>query len=67
MKAKTHKATAKRFMVKKSKHGTKVMKRTDGQNHFNSRETGNTKRNKRSDNIMSRTVQQTLLRCLPNS
>ena len=67
MKAKTHKATAKRFIVKKSKRGTNIFKRTDGQNHFNSRETGNTKRNKRSDNIMSRTVQQTLLRCLPNS
>lgn len=67
MKAKTHKATAKRFIVKKSKKGIKVIKRTDGQNHFNSRETGNTKRNKRSDNIMTNTVQKTILRCLPNS
>ena len=67
MKAKTHKATAKRFTVKRSKKGIKVIKRTDGQNHFNSRETGNTKRNKRSDNTMTLTVQKTILRCLPNS
>ena len=67
MKAKTHKATAKRFIVKKSNKGIKIFKRTDGQNHFNSRETGNTKRNKRSDNIMTRTVQKTILRALPNS
>lgn len=67
MKAKTHKATAKRFIVKKNKKGIKIIKRTDGQNHFNSRETGNTKRNKRSDNIMTRTLQQTILRSLPNS
>lgn len=67
MKAKTHKAAAKRFMVKRSKKGIKVIKRTDGQNHFNSRETGNTRRNKRSDNVMTLTVQKTLLRSLPNS
>ncbi|PLX28861.1 50S ribosomal protein L35, partial [Candidatus Parcubacteria bacterium] len=46
-KMKTHKATAKRFRVKKSKKGTKVLKRTDGQDHFNSRESGKVKRNKR--------------------
>lgn len=44
---KTHKATAKRFKIKKS---GKIIKRTDGQDHFNSRESGKTKRNKRSDN-----------------
>lgn len=46
-KIKTHQATAKRFKVKKS---GKIMKRTDGQDHFNSRESGKVKRNKRSDN-----------------
>ena len=45
-KMKTHKGTAKRFKVKKS---GKIIKRTDGQDHFNSRESGKTKRNKRSD------------------
>ena len=67
MKAKTHKAAAKRFVVKKSKKGIKIIKRTDGQNHFNSRETGNTKRNKRSDNSMTITLQKAILRSLPNS
>jgi len=45
-KQKTHKATAKRFMIKKS--GT-IKQRKAGQDHFNSRESGNTKRNKRRD------------------
>lgn len=60
MKAKTHKATAKRFVVKKSKKGVKVMKRTNGQDHFNSRESGNTKRNKRSDRTMDATMNKTI-------
>jgi ribosomal protein L35 len=60
MKAKTHKATAKRFCVKKSKKGVKVMKRTNGQDHFNSRESGNTKRNKRSDRTMDVTMNKTI-------
>lgn len=66
-KAKTHKGTAKRFQIKKSKKGTKIMKRTDGQDHFNSRESSKTKRNKRSDKIMSDTMSKTILRALPNS
>lgn len=42
------------------------MKRTDGQNHFNSRESGNTKRNKRSDNAIQVTkVQKTIVRAVP--
>lgn len=66
-KMKTHKATAKRFMVKKSKKGTKVLKRTDGQDHFNSRESGKTRRNKRSDNTVSLSLQKTVLKGLPYS
>lgn len=66
-KMKTHKATAKRFMVKKSKKGTKILKRTDGQDHFNSRESGNTRRNKRRDNSVSSTLQKTVLKALPYS
>ena len=66
-KMKTHKGTAKRFLVKKSKKGTKVLKRTDGQDHFNSRESGNTKRNKRSHNSISLPLQKTVLKALPYS
>lgn len=46
MSLKTIKALAKR--VKITKNG-KMIKRKAGQNHFNSRESGNTTRNKRSD------------------
>lgn len=45
-KLKTHKATVKRFS--KTKTG-KLMRRKAGQDHFNARETGNEKRNKRCD------------------
>lgn len=65
-KLKTHKATAKRFQVKKSKkHGLKVLKRTDGQDHFNSRESGNTRRNKRRDQGTSTPLKRTVLNALP--
>jgi len=68
MKVKTHKATAKRFKIKKGKKkGVRVIKRTDGQDHFNSRESGKTKRNKRSDNTMSKTLQKTIIRSMPHS
>ena len=43
-KIKTKKSIAKRFIITKNK---KVMKRTGGQDHFNARESGNTKRSKR--------------------
>lgn len=48
MKMKTHKAMSKRVVVTK---GGKVLKRVAGQDHFNSRESGNTTRNKRRDKI----------------
>ncbi|MCF6276299.1 MAG: hypothetical protein L3J07_00460 [Candidatus Magasanikbacteria bacterium] len=65
-KLKTHKATAKRFVIKKSKKGTKIISRTGGQDHFNARERGNTKRNKRKDNsISSGTVHKTILNAVP--
>ncbi len=66
-KLKTHKAIAKRFRVKKSKKGTKILKRTDGQDHFNSRESGKTKRNKKSDSTMTKTMKKTILRAMPHS
>lgn len=49
---KTHKAMAKRFKVTKT---GKVLKRKAGQAHFNSRENGQTTRNKRRDVEMSDT------------
>ncbi len=64
-KMKTHKATAKRFKIKKSKKGVKVLKRTDGQDHFNSRESGKVKRNKRKDNKASTPLKKTVLKALP--
>ncbi|MBI5221966.1 MAG: 50S ribosomal protein L35 [Candidatus Magasanikbacteria bacterium] len=67
MKAKTHKATAKRFRIKKSKRGVQIIKRAEGQDHFNSRESGKTKRNKRSDNTMTRAMQKTILFAMPNN
>ena len=66
-KIKTHKATAKRFMVKRSKrNGTvKLLKRPGGQDHFNSREPGKVTRTKRVDTAISDTVRKTLLRAMP--
>ncbi len=46
MKLKTHKATTKRFGLTKK---GKLKKRTAGQDHFNSRESGKITRNKRRD------------------
>jgi len=62
-KMKTHKATAKRFKITKT---GKIEKRTAGQGHFNSRETGNVKRNKRSDVITSRTLRKVVYANLAN-
>lgn len=64
-KIKTKQSVAKRFVIKKSKKGTKVLKRADGQDHFNSRESGKTRRNKRSDKTMSDTLSQTIIRSMP--
>lgn len=46
MKLKTNKAMSKRFKVTRT---GKTLKRKAGQNHFNSRESGNITRNKRRD------------------
>ena len=62
-KLKTHKATNKRYKVTKT---GKIEKRTAGQNHFNSRENGNTGRNKKSDTIMSKTLNRIMQINLPN-
>lgn len=49
-KLKTHQGTAKRF--RKTKSG-KIMHRTSGQDHFNTRETGKVVKNKRRDSNLS--------------
>jgi large subunit ribosomal protein L35 len=54
---KTHKALAKRFKVTKT---GKVLKRATGQDHFNSRESGKTTRNKRRDRQMSESYTKTI-------
>lgn len=63
MKLKTHKATAKRYRVTKT---GKIEKRASGQNHFNARESGNTGTNKKSDVIMSKTLNRVMQIALPN-
>lgn len=56
---------AKRFRVKKSKNGFAIIKRTDGQDHFNARESGKIKRNKRSDKTLANTrIKTTILRAM---
>lgn len=64
MKQKTNKAVAKRFKVTKNK---KVLKRTCGQDHFNSQERGNTTRNKRKDKTASGPLSKTVRKLLPYS
>lgn len=63
-KLKTRKSIAKRFHVTKNK---KVLKRKNGQNHFNSRESGKVTKNKRRDvklnNTDTRNVRQTIPYC----
>ncbi|MEK7183708.1 MAG: 50S ribosomal protein L35 [Patescibacteria group bacterium] len=62
MAMKTHKATAKRVRITST---GKVLKRKAGQDHFNSRESGNVTRNKRTDLQMHKTLQKTIKSLLP--
>jgi len=61
-KIKTHKATAKRFQITK---GNKVKHRKAGQDHFNARENGNTKRQKRRDIGATKTLEKTIRTLMP--
>jgi large subunit ribosomal protein L35 len=61
-KIKTHKATSKRF-AKTAKD--KVRHRKGGQGHFNSRESGNTTRNKRRDLELTSTLVKTVKQLTP--
>ena len=66
-KLKTRKAISKRLKIKKSKKGVKIIKRQDGQDHFNSRESGKVGRNKKSDNTMSDAHKKTIMRAMPHA
>jgi len=61
-KIKTHKATAKRFKVTRNE---KILKRKTGQDHFNSRESGKVKRNKRRDIGISNTERRVIKQLMP--
>ncbi len=61
-KLKTHKATAKRITITKTK---KIKQRKAGQGHFNARESGNTVRQKRRDINTSKTSVKTIKNLLP--
>lgn len=63
-KLKTRKSIAKRIKVTGSK---KLTTRHGGQDHFNARQTGKTKRNKRRDNHVSKTLEKSIRRVLPYS
>jgi len=61
-KQKTHKATAKRFIRTKT---DKLIRRKSGQDHFNARESGNAKRNKRRDVSAHSTSAKTIKKLMP--
>lgn len=68
MSLKTNKTIAKRFVIKKSKKGgKKILKRASGQDHFNARQDGQTKRRKRRDVTMTKTLTKTILRGMPHN
>lgn len=62
-KIKTHKATAKRFTVSGA---GKVLRRKAGQDHFNARESGKVKRNKRRDISASTRDTRTIISLMSN-
>lgn len=63
-KMKTKQAVAKRFKITKK---GKVMKRTGGQDHFNARESGRVKRNKRRDAQIAKADQKNIKKLMPYS
>ncbi len=63
-KLKTHKATAKRFRITKTK---KIKQRKAGQDHFNAKESGNIKRMKRRDITTHKSIEKTIKTLLPYS
>ncbi len=69
-KLKTRKAMKKRIdlRVTKKKGVKKVLmlKRKEGQNHFNAKESGNTRRNKRNDVNIHSMYKKVVLRAMPH-
>jgi len=61
-KIKTHKATVKRFVITKTR---KIKQRKAGQDHFNARESGNVKRNKRRDIDSGKELEKTIKSLMP--
>jgi len=68
-KMKTRKSVSGRLKLKiKRKNGKKtvsIIKKQDGQDHFNARESGKVRRNKRTDNTMSDAHKKTIMRSMP--
>jgi len=64
MKQKTRKSVAKKVKVSGAK---KVTRRYSGQNHYNAKETGKTRRGKRRDRALTKTDQKNVLKALPYS
>lgn len=62
-KIKTHKATSERFTI--TKKNRKIKHRKAGQDHFNARENGKTKRNKRRDVAATNTLTKTIKVLMP--
>ncbi|MBN1778762.1 MAG: 50S ribosomal protein L35 [Candidatus Buchananbacteria bacterium] len=67
MKLKTHKATAKKIKVSGGKKKKKYVTKQVGQDHFNARESGKQKRNKRRAASISPTDEKNVRRLLPYS
>jgi len=63
-KLKTRKAVSKRFKITKT---GKVTKQTCGKGHFNSRETGNVKRNKRKDGVARKVMNKSVKKIMNKS
>jgi len=61
-KLKTHKTTNKRIRISKNK---KLVQRTSGQDHFNSREPGKITRNKRRDKKVASVNEKNVRTLLP--
>lgn len=61
-KLKTRKALVKKIKVTKNR---KVLRRTTGQNHYNSKETGAVGRRKKSDVRLFKADEQNVLKALP--
>jgi ribosomal protein L35 len=61
-KIKTHKATVKRFIITRT---GKILKRKNGQDHFNSRESGVTTRSKRRDIGIAKTEHNIIRHLMP--